>query len=264
MTATVSSSTSQFILSLISILDAYGAEEWDLRKVAAVTAAILLLMRMTIGHKYDVDWDALVHAFITGWGAVACVYLNIYSSEEISGVSEPLRSIQCAEPLTSLHRILPAITQGYAVCDIINGFSLGREFLAHGIATFTVMTIFVELNASSIILPMLVMEISTILLACIRGTFWTSTMQIFIQALFAVSFFFCRVIFTPISYYEIVTTMHTHQGHCYPRFLFYVTLLFGAFFNCLNAYWFIKILKKISRKFNGEEKMGDVSKSKTE
>jgi hypothetical protein len=52
---------------------------------------------------------------------------------------EPFASLQkCLGPLTSLHRIIPAITQGYAVCDIVNGIhllskGLGPEFLAHGL-----------------------------------------------------------------------------------------------------------------------------------
>lgn len=216
---------------------------------------------MIVGHKYEVDWDALVHAIITGLGSAACVWLNVYASEEMTGTAEPLRSIQCADSLTSLHRILPAITQGYAVCDIINGFSLGGAFLAHGFATFTIMTIFVELNATSIITPMLFMELSTILLACMRGSFWTPTMSIIIQALFSLSFFLSRIVITPILYFEIAITMYAHQGDCYPRLLFYVTLLFGGFFNCLNAFWFMKIIKKIQRKFSGKESAGNVDKT---
>jgi len=52
---------------------------------------------------------------------------------------EPTGSLQeCAGPLTSLHRIIPAITQGYALCDIMQGFhllstGLGPEFIAHGV-----------------------------------------------------------------------------------------------------------------------------------
>ena len=54
-------------------------------------------------------------------------------------IVEPNGSFQeCTGPLTSLHRIIPAITQGYALCDIINGFhlistGLGPEHLAHGV-----------------------------------------------------------------------------------------------------------------------------------
>ena len=46
------------------------------------------------------------------------------------------------------------------MCDIINGIQLGPAFLAHGIATFSVMAIFNESNASHVITPMLIMEAS--------------------------------------------------------------------------------------------------------
>lgn len=63
---------------------------------------------------------------------------------------EPQGSLQeCFGPLTSLHRIIPAITQGYAVCDIINGFhllskGLGPEFLAHGVGKYSMYSIWIE------------------------------------------------------------------------------------------------------------------------
>jgi len=113
-------------------------------------------MRSSIGHKRNIDWDALVHAIVTGVGSLSCVYLDYFASETLTGVREPLRSIgpACAGPLTSLHRIIPAITQGYALCDILNGFRLGPAFLAHGVMTLLVMIIFNESNASHLITPM--------------------------------------------------------------------------------------------------------------
>lgn len=241
------------IMSWIEYLDSYGAQDWDLRVVAMVSAVFLLTMRYTIGHKWNVDWDALVHAIISGIGSAVCIYLNFYAASNITGLNEPLGTIQCKGPLTSLHRIIPAITQGYAICDIINGWKLGPAFLAHGIGTFTIMTIFNELEASSIITPMLIMEVSTIVLAMLRCEFLTPTMQFITQALFAFLFFLCRILIAPYLCLDVVLKMNEHLGDCYPRYIFYITLGFGAFFNGLNLFWFIKLVKKIMRKLKGEE-----------
>jgi len=173
----------------------------------------------------------------------------------MTGVAEPLGSIQCNGALTSLHRIIPAITQGYAVCDIINGFRLGPAFLAHGIATFTVLGIFNELEASHILTPMLFMEVSTIVLSVVRADFFTPTMQLITQASFALLFFLCRIVVCPFINYEIITVMNKHMGDCFPRYLFYITLAFGGFFQCLNTFWFYKLVKKIERKLRGQESM---------
>ena len=111
-------------------------------------------MRKTIGHKYDIDWDAFFHAILSGVGSAVCIYLNIFAAVHMTGISgkmklenviicrmslllfmrttrtlfshflvtsfffrrfyclEPLGSVQCNGALTSLHRVIPAITQG--------------------------------------------------------------------------------------------------------------------------------------------------------
>lgn len=210
------------------------------------SAAIFFGMRKSIGHKYDVDWDAFVHAIISGFGSAICIYLNSNAALSMNGITEPLGSIQCNGSLTSLHRIIPAVTQGYAVCDIINGFRLGPAFLAHGIATFTVMHLFNENNASHIITPMLVMEISTIVLAVLRANFFTPTMQLLTQASFALLFFISRIIISPAVHFEIAKLMFLNKDemvNCIPILIFYMTLLFGAFFHGLNLFckWFLML-----------------------
>ena len=50
------------------------------------SAAIFLGMRYQIGHKYDVDWDAFVHAIISGIGSAICIYLNIYAAIAMTGI----------------------------------------------------------------------------------------------------------------------------------------------------------------------------------
>ena len=112
------------------------------------------------------DWDAFVHAVLTAILSCICQYYNSFLAEEMRGEPEPYGSIsKCLGPLTSLHKIVPSMTLGYAICDIINGFTLGVDALAHGFATFTVMAAFIYLDASHIITPMLTMEVSYLLFA---------------------------------------------------------------------------------------------------
>ena len=73
--------------------------------------------------------------------------------------TEPLRSVTCQGPLTSLHRIIPMITMGYSVLDLLDGVSLGVDFLAHGAATLTIMGFFIYKDIPHVIVPMLLMEV---------------------------------------------------------------------------------------------------------
>ncbi len=126
--------------------------------------------------------------------------------------------------------------QGYAICDIINGFRLGPAFLAHGTAMFILAAFFNELEASHILTPMLVMELSTIVLAILRADFFTPIMQLVTQASFALLFFVARILIAPYVYYDIAMIMFDHTATCFPKSMFYVTLSFGAFFHSLNAF----------------------------
>jgi len=231
------------------------------------SAVIFLSIRLTFKKRCGVDWDALVHALITAVGSVICCYFesNPQYISSSSFIEEPLNSIKfCAGPLTSLHRILPSITLGYAICDIINGFAtMNRAGILHGFATMTVMALFVEfLDAANIIAPMLVMEISTVVLAAMKASFYTSTITIASQALFVITFFISRVVWTPYLMFNILRVMTVHGiGDCFKeQELFYVTLAFSLFFSGLNYYWFYLMLLKIRRKLTGKEKMNDLDR----
>ena len=162
-----------------------------------------------------------------------------FSAVEQRGVAEPIGSILCHGALTNIHRLTPALTQGYAICDIINGFTLGPAALAHGIATLAVMTFFNEVGASHIITPILFMEISTTILALLKATFFSPTMVIAAQVSFALSFMVCRMFVTPYIMWQTLKNMLLYWDDftdCYTPYLFYATLIFSIFFSGLNSY----------------------------
>lgn len=125
-----------FFLSGFEWLDQnYGAAEWSLRQVAVVSAIVLGFTRVALKSKGGVDWYSFIHALITGYLSLICVWLNFFA-ETLTGTPEPLRSILCQGPLTSLHRIVPAVTMGYGVFDIIEGFSHGVDFVRRILLVF--------------------------------------------------------------------------------------------------------------------------------
>mmetsp|Transcript_5218 Transcript_5218/g.9946 ORF Transcript_5218/g.9946 Transcript_5218/m.9946 type:complete len:106 (-) Transcript_5218:63-380(-) len=99
---------------------------------------------------------------------------------------------------------------------------------------------------------MLIMEGSTVPLGILKANFLTPTMQMFSQGAFVVLFFICRLVIFPIMYFEALPIM---RAGCFPPSLYYICLLFGIFFNCLNVFWFTKMLKKIHRKMTGKESL---------
>lgn len=215
---------------------------------------------MCFGSKRNVDWYAFAHALITGVGATVCFYLDFFAAEQLRGIAEPLGSIQCLGPLTSVHRILPAFSMGYGLLDIIEGFRLGPDFLLHGIATFIIFTYFCENNIPEIIEPFLFMEVSTILLNILHADFFTFSQLQIVRGLFAFSFFMIRVLIAPYMLINMVSMLYREKagsredGECFPSSLPAMVVIFGAFFTALNYFWFYKIVRKILRTVKGTKK----------
>ena len=248
---------SRYFLSWIQILDDYGAQTWNLRLVGLTACGVFLCIRLLLAKKAGVDWYAFTHALVSASGAIVCVYLDHFASEIITGTPEPLRSCEfCAVPLTSLHRILPAITMGYSLFDLLDGFTLGVDFILHGAATLAVMIYFCE-TSPQIVVPYLLMEVSTPFLTVIRAEFFNDLVAALNLALFAGMFFLCRIVLTPYLWYELMKVMYrVHQTDtfraCFPRGFAVFSVVLGIFFHCLNSFWFYKIVRKAVRKFKGE------------
>ena len=86
----------QLFLSLIGVLDSYGAKTWNLRAVAAASAVVLYatyrLGRSSNAKVGGVCWEGLLHATLSGVGSAICVYLNHFAAVDISGSASPLMS----------------------------------------------------------------------------------------------------------------------------------------------------------------------------
>lgn len=261
MATTSSWWATEFILTQLSWLDELGAWEWDLRLVAVISAFLLASIRYVLRKRLGIDWYAFVHASIAAVGAVVCVYLDVVASEVLTGHAEPYRSVGvCGGPLTSLHRILPAITMGYALLDLYEGISMSLDFALHGIATLTVMGFHCQHNKPHLVTPMLLMEVSTIFLTLVRADFFNDTMSAANQALFALNFFAFRIVVAPAIWYGLVSEMHQRKSmasyqSCFPPYFYPFVFVCGLFFHALNAYWFYKIVMKARRKIMGVERV---------
>lgn len=245
---------SKLMLAGISIMDDAGAWQWDLRVVAVTSFLLLGGIRVLFGKRWGVDWYAFLHAVITTVGSFACLYLDTIASEALTGKAEPMRSVEdCAGPLTSLHRILPAITAGYAIFDLIDGLSISFDFVLHGAATLLVMIVYCSF-APHIMAPMIFMEGSTIFLNLVKAKFFNTTAQQINQLCFVVSFFVCRLLVVPYHWGKLIRSLIRHPVTCFPWYFGPMCLVSGMFYHALNAYWFRKILRKAKRRILQQEK----------
>jgi len=257
----VEGTVSGWILQGVQTLDAeLGAASWSPFAIAIGSAAILRLIRVVTQDGKGVRWWALLHAVVTGYGSLATVWVSVAAAETLTGNPEPLRSILCQGPLTSVHRIIPAISMGYGLIDMIEGLGHGIDFILHGFATFTIMAYFCYYDVAEIIVPMLLMEISTIHLNFVHASFLSEKALAFNMGFFVLTFFTTRLFVCPYFWYGIYTTAHDNADNpisqaCLPWHFQYVAFAFGMFFNVLNAFWAYKIVLKVKRKLSGAEKI---------
>ena len=81
-TEAIKGSASYYIIATMHTFDdVTGAPEWSSRHVAIVSAILLGGIRMVMKQKFGVNWYSLVHAFITGLGSFACVWLDVFAAE---------------------------------------------------------------------------------------------------------------------------------------------------------------------------------------
>mmetsp|Transcript_28290 Transcript_28290/g.40433 ORF Transcript_28290/g.40433 Transcript_28290/m.40433 type:complete len:252 (+) Transcript_28290:210-965(+) len=241
------------MLGIIQAIDeTLGLSNWSSRQVAIITAITLGLLYRH--EKWGIRWYSLLHAILSGYLSLICVWTSYHHA--------PSSATLCDGPLTSLHRITPAITLGYGLFDILEATvkSLPRDFLLHGFATFGVMVYFCEYHIPEIVLPFLLMEISTVHLVFMKATNLSEQMIGVNLAMFVLTFFLFRLMVCPYLWWGIVRTTFAEEEvegsmACLPWHFKYFWLLFGLIFNGLNSYWGVKIILKVLRKATGKEKM---------
>jgi hypothetical protein len=250
-------------LSLVQAFDSLtGAQKWakSSRLIALLSALAFLIIQLVTRKKFGLNWFSLSHSLAVGGMSFVAVWLNIFAAESLTGTTEPLGAILCQGPLTTFHSIVPAITMGYGLFDLVEALHLAKtDFVLHGIATSSVMSYFCEYGVPEIITPMLLMEISTFNLVLMALPEYMSQMMTLANiAIFTLTFTIFRMIVCPYLWWEIFITTWENRNNpfsqaCLPWHFPYVVFMFGMFFNCLNTFWFYKIIKKVARKVSGSE-----------
>ena len=100
------------------------------------------------------------------------------------------------------------------------------------------------------------LQFSSIFFNLVRADFLTAAQSNINLMMFVVSFFLCRVVFGPWSWWQIVKVLFDEGLSeealaCAPTGHRYFVSLSGIVFHVLNGYWFYKILQKVQRKFAG-------------
>jgi len=252
----------KFLGLIQSFDDLTGAKDWatSSAKIGIFSVVVLTVIHKVVGKAFDVNWCSWFHACVVGFMSFVASWLNLFAAEALTGTPEPLGGVLCKGPLTTWHSIVPAITMGYGIFDLKEGILLGKpDFIMHGVATLSIMLYFCFYGVPEIIMPMLLMEISTINLVFMGATKYMSELTNILNIIvFTLSFIIFRMIVCPKLWWDIFVETWRHRENpesqaCLPPHFTYVVFVFGMFFNCLNTFWMTKIYKKMMRKLSGTE-----------
>jgi len=256
------STEAKYLAIIQQFNDLTGAEAWATNSlyIGAATLMVLFLISKTFKRTWSVNWVSFWHALVVGVMSFLASYLNVYAAEALTGQSEPLGGVLCKGPLTTFHSIVPAISMGYGVFDVMEGLKMMKaDFIMHGVATLTIMSYFCYYGIPEIITPMLLMEISTINLVFMSASNVFGEMGAFVNiAIFTVNFTIFRMFIVPKLWWDIWIATWENRNNpesqaCLPWHFTYIVFIFGMFFNCLNTFWMKKIIAKMIRKFSGAE-----------
>ena len=238
------------------LMDAAGN---DYRIIASSSAIFWTAVRLLLGKTGSVDWYAVLHAVITAIGSILCIYFDLHASEiDPKGTPEPLRSIRCASALTVLHTLLPIVSLGYAVHDLVDGIYLKRaDFFAHGLFLMVCLVIVCEMGAPHLVVAGLVMELSTLPLNLLKVQWSRPSYMLANATVLVLTFFLGRIVAFPWLWARWIDTFREEHAKgepmCYPSHFIYIVVAFGSVFHVLNFYWFALIVRGIWRKLHGKK-----------
>ena len=234
------------------------AASGNYRIIAVVSGCWWLTIKSTLGNSGGVYWFSLLHAMVTGVGGALCAYLDFFGIPS-DQVQEPLRSVQCAPALSPLHTILPMITLGYALSDLLEGLHIGKwDFIYHGLVLGLCCLILCEMGLSHVVGSALIMEISSIPYNFVSVKWRIAGVDMAVNVLFMVSFFVSRIVAFPILWSRWLYVYHAEvvmrgKESCYSSTFVCIVLVFGIAFHALNLYWMVLISRKAYRKVFGRQ-----------
>lgn len=224
------------------------------RAIAATSALCFVTIRLVVGKKGGVEWDSFLHALVVSAGVVRTLYVDFSTADQIHLFLLPPQMMGCQNSSATLAKLIPAVSLGYAIFDLLEGFSRGPSFVMHGVAYVSVLVIVCEFGLQHTLIPALLLELSTIFFTLTPVTHLGKAFQLMTMLAFALSFFVVRLVLFPTVWAMFLRTAYVNADSlCFPRQFMHVVVLFGIFFHLLNVFWSIKLMKKIIRQLSGVE-----------
>jgi len=215
-------------------------------------------LKVTVGKVAKVESYSLLHCVIVAPLSLLCLHYD-NSALAMTGVSEPLRTLQCSGPLTPLHTFLPLITLGYALLDLFEGlYDAKPDFILHGSALTLLFSMSAYTGTTHRVATTLVMEVSTVPLQFIHANLPPVPMLL-VNLTFLLTFVACRLFLVPKIWYGWLATYYSEPSAqtCMPEWYITVVWVGGLVFHGLNFYWAFYIFKRVIRKAKGVEAMGE-------
>mmetsp|Transcript_27631 Transcript_27631/g.61711 ORF Transcript_27631/g.61711 Transcript_27631/m.61711 type:complete len:257 (-) Transcript_27631:83-853(-) len=199
-------------------------------------------------HKIgDIETVGLVHSMLAS-------FLSVYTiaADLARGVDWPIFCDASAPAPPATAALLPMITCGYAVFDVIVGFRANRiDYFLHGVALFFLCGTACHYEVGAVLPYGLVMECSTVFLNL------RSLKKNWIDVAFVSSFVFFRIGLVPFYWYKWTTRFRAIPlaQRCLSEGVYYAMFYGGAFFTALNVYWGQIIVRRLIIKTNAGASM---------
>ena len=88
--------------SIQKLDDTLNLADYTSRQVAIITIIFLGILLVGLHERGGIRWYSLIHAIVSGYLSLICVWTSYYHTDNNGGL--------CDGPLTSFHRITPAVS----------------------------------------------------------------------------------------------------------------------------------------------------------
>lgn len=202
-------------------------ETFTVVSLSVLGCATIALLKNAACRKSPVDYIAFLHGVI-------CTVISWYVIWQIPDTATYL--VKGEDAVADVQRILPMITWGFSVYDIVDGVRTGdKSFILHGITLFALCAGMYYAGKLHMLTLPLVVETSTPFLHLV------SFGSMAIKLTFLLSFLSVRWVYVPYIWCKYVFAMMSFESL---RPHDWCVLLGGIPIHGLNAYWGVKLIKK--------------------
>eukprot|EP00940_MAST-03C_sp_MAST-3C-sp2_P001651 g1651.t1 len=232
-------------IACASMIVWYGIEQY----IEPIVSRFLSRKKIMTSGTRRFYLSAVIHHLLT---SVPALYV-LFVESEVAATKEPERSFRCLGPVSIVSSLLPPLSLGYGVHDLIDGYRRRDvSVLIHGSLLTSGLVILLHLDVAHHIVRIFTINISSFFLN-LRALDFGTRSNVAVDLMFVASFAILRAIVLPMWWIQFLSFAHrtpaTTWGTCMSWGVVRGAILGGMILHSLNFYWLYRIVMRAYERY---------------